>query len=81
MASAKAKVSRDQPCVSVIGTRNRPRIDLGPKEIIEIRQPQTTTTQRAVWVADLPEDRGGELAMVQNSIDEKPSILVTIRSV
>ncbi len=51
MAIESAKISRLQPRASVIGARNRPMIERGPKDSSEIRQPATITTGRATATA------------------------------
>ena len=48
IASDSAKISRLHSRVSVIGTRNRPSTERGPKERSEIMQPATMTSQSAV---------------------------------
>src|SRR5262247_4504181 len=44
IATESAKISRSQPWAAEIGVRKKPSAERGPKPIIEIRQPQTTTT-------------------------------------
>ena len=51
MAIDSAKISRLQPCASVIGARKRPMIERGPKESSEIRQPATITIGSATAAA------------------------------
>ncbi len=41
---ASAKVSRSQPLVTVIGSRNRPKTERTPKPTVAIRQPAARTT-------------------------------------
>ena len=51
IAIESAKISRLQPCASVIGARKRPMIERGPKESSEIKQPATTTIGSATAAA------------------------------
>ena len=48
MAIDSAKISRLHSRASVIGARNNPMMERGPKEMSEIRQPATMTTGRAM---------------------------------
>ena len=72
MAIESAKISRLQSRASVIGARNSPMMERGPKESSEIRQPATITAGRATAT----ELRGPDCAVVFMS--QNPSTGLTL---